>query len=91
MCYGFGEPEPLNFELSWLVQSGLPGWRLRTRSIKKNLVIKPTTSKLRTRLHRFKTGFWKRNADFKITIWNVTSLYTTNASQNLADVLTLKI
>ncbi|KAL4119668.1 hypothetical protein QTP88_012460 [Uroleucon formosanum] len=29
----------------------------------------------------------KRNADFKILTWNVTSLYKTGASQNLADVL----
>eukprot|EP00102_Acyrthosiphon_pisum_P009625 XP_003248042.1 PREDICTED: craniofacial development protein 2-like [Acyrthosiphon pisum] len=49
--------------------------------------MKPTTPKPRTRLHGFKTGFWKRNADFKIVTWNVTSLYRTDASQNLVDVL----
>ncbi|XP_025407079.1 uncharacterized protein LOC112681028 [Sipha flava] len=49
--------------------------------------MKPTTPKPRTRLHGFKTGFWKRNTDFKIATWNVTSLYRTGASQNLADVL----
>jgi len=49
--------------------------------------MKPTTPKPRTRLHGFKTGFWKRNADFKIATWNVTSLYRTGASQNLVDVL----
>jgi hypothetical protein len=47
--------------------------------------MKPTTPKPRIRLHGFKTGFWKRNTDFKT--WNVTSLYRTGASQNLADVL----
>jgi len=70
-----------------LVQSGPPDWRLSagltTLPSKKNLVIKLTTPKPRTRLHGFKTGFWKRNADFKI----VTSLYKTGASQNLVDVL----
>jgi len=48
----------------------------------------PTTlPKPRTRLHGFKTSFWKRNADFKIATWNVTSWYKISASQNLADVL----
>lgn len=49
--------------------------------------MKPTTTKPRTRLHGFKTGFWKRNADFKIATWNVTSLFRKGTSQNLADVL----
>jgi len=49
--------------------------------------MKPITLKPRTRLHGFKTGFWKRNADVKIATWNVISLYKTGASQNLADVL----
>jgi len=74
-----------------LVQSGPPGWGLSagltTLPSKKNLVMKPTTPKPRTRLHGFKTGFWKWNADFKIATWNVTSLYKTGASQNLVDVL----
>lgn len=44
-------------------------------------------SKPRTRLHGFKTNFWKRNADFKTMTWNVTSLYRTSVNYNLADVL----
>jgi len=49
--------------------------------------MKPTTPKPRTRLHGFKIGFWKQNADFMITTWNMTSLYKTDVSQNLTDVL----